>query len=67
LKNIFRWSSVEPNLPGATTFDPRQPWVSKQRDDGCIANDFVDYIDDVHLTGNGLTKEEAEEETHRAT
>jgi hypothetical protein len=65
--NPFRWNSVELNLPGATTFDPRRPWVSKRRDDGCIANDFLDYIDDVRPTGNGLTKEEAEEETHQAT
>jgi hypothetical protein len=41
--------------------------VSKRREDKCIANDFVDYIDDVRPCGNGVTKEEAEEETHQAT
>jgi hypothetical protein len=56
---------VELNLPGATSFDPRRPWVSKRHDDGCIANDFFDYIDDVRPCGNGFTKEEAEEETYQ--
>jgi hypothetical protein len=55
------------NLPGMITFDPRRLWVSKQRSDGCIANDFVDYIDDAHPCGNGINAEEAEKETHQVT
>jgi hypothetical protein len=58
---------VELNLAGTASFDPRRPWVSKRREDKCIANDFVDYIDDVRTCGNGETKEKAEEETHRVT
>jgi hypothetical protein len=67
LENPFRWTSIELNLPGASDFDPRRPWVAKRRKDGCIANDFVDYIDDVRPCGNGVNKKEAEEETFRVT
>ena len=65
--NPFRWDSVEMNLPGMLSFDPRRPWVSKRREDGCIANDFVDYIDDIRPSGNGINPEAAQEETHIVT
>eukprot|EP00978_Attheya_sp_CCMP212_P040338 scaffold219117_cov61-Attheya_sp.AAC.1 len=37
-KNIFRWDSVEFNLPGSKDYDPLLPWVYKVRlSDGKIA------------------------------
>jgi hypothetical protein len=54
--NLFCWKAVELNLLGTTTYDSREPWVSKKREDGYIANDFVDYIDNIRPYGNGLDK-----------
>ena len=30
--NPFRWDSVELNLPGRPTYDPRLPWIYKKRE-----------------------------------
>jgi NTP pyrophosphatase (non-canonical NTP hydrolase) len=39
--------------------------VSKHCSDGCITTDFVDYIGDVRLSGNGANAKAVEEETHQ--
>jgi hypothetical protein len=53
--NIFRWDLVRLNLPGSSTYDPAQPWVSKIRkirnSDGHIAVDFCTFVDDARPTG----------------
>eukprot|EP00978_Attheya_sp_CCMP212_P016531 scaffold43382_cov49-Attheya_sp.AAC.2 len=51
--NIFRWDSVEFNLPGSKDYDPLLPWVYKVRlSDGKIAVDVFGFVDDFRQTGN---------------
>ena len=45
--NIFRWSNVRLNLPGQLDYNPSLPWVSKVRDDGKLAADTFQYVDDL--------------------
>eukprot|EP00978_Attheya_sp_CCMP212_P001843 scaffold3811_cov53-Attheya_sp.AAC.2 len=51
--NIFRWDSVEFNLPGSKDYDPSLPWVYKVRlSDGKIAVDVFGFVDNFRQTGN---------------
>lgn len=52
-QNPFSWSQIRLNLPGSSSYDPRLPWVSKVRDDGTIATDFLTYVDDIRVGGKG--------------
>ena len=49
-QNPFCWEEVKLNLPGTDTYDPRKPWVYKERFDGRIAGDLIIYIDDLRLS-----------------
>ncbi len=50
--NIFRWDSVELNLPGMAGYCPSKPWVAKMRlSDGRIACDVFIYVDDLRTSG----------------
>jgi hypothetical protein len=49
--NVFRFERVRLNLPGKTDYNPRRPWVYKERSDGSIANDVHAYVDDLRATG----------------
>ncbi|KAL7566075.1 hypothetical protein ACA910_009861 [Epithemia clementina (nom. ined.)] len=55
--NVFRWSYVLLNLPGSEGYQPGEPWIAKRRDDGRIAADAHDYVDD--LRGTAPTMEDA--------
>ena len=49
--NVFRWDSVELNLPGSKGYDPSRPWVAKYRmEDGRIAADLFIFVDDLRPT-----------------
>ena len=48
--NPFCWEKVVLNLPGMDDYDPRRPWVYKQRFDGRIAGDLIVYIDDLRIS-----------------
>ena len=48
--NPFSWQTVVLNLPGMEDYDPRRPWVFKQRTDGRIAGDLIVYIDDLRIS-----------------
>jgi len=50
--NAFQWEYVRLNLPGQKIYDPSLPWVSKVRQDGHIASDLFDYVDDLRPTGH---------------
>jgi len=53
-QNIFRWDDIDLNLPGDPVYQPGLPWICKrQKSDGCIACDFVTYVDDMRSGGNG--------------
>jgi hypothetical protein len=47
LNNPFQWASVTLNLPGMTSYDPRQPWVYRMRLDQQMAGDVATYVDDI--------------------
>jgi hypothetical protein len=50
--NVFRWDSVELNLPGSDDYDPSRPWVAKYRmEDGRLAADLFIFVDDLRPTG----------------
>jgi hypothetical protein len=44
--NVFAWARVEVNLPGTPGYQPGQPWISKRRQDGRIAVDMCEFVDD---------------------
>ena len=50
--NIFRWSKIRLNLPGYHDYNPSLPWVSNIQEDGSLAADIFQYVDDVRPTGN---------------
>eukprot|EP00978_Attheya_sp_CCMP212_P013320 scaffold33445_cov54-Attheya_sp.AAC.2 len=55
--NMFRWDSVQFNLPGSDDYDPSMPWVYKVRlSDGKIAVDVFGFVDDFRQTGNSQKK-----------
>ena len=60
--NIFQWSKVRLNLPGQINYNPSLPWVSKIRQDGSLAADIFQYVDDIRPTGN--TEDECWEAGH---
>ncbi|KAL7577827.1 hypothetical protein ACA910_010575 [Epithemia clementina (nom. ined.)] len=55
--NVFRWETVQLNLPGDQTYKPSEPWVSKRRADGMLAADVHVYVDNLRKTAP--TNEEA--------
>ncbi|KAL7556539.1 hypothetical protein ACA910_017630 [Epithemia clementina (nom. ined.)] len=55
--NVFNWLHVHINLPGTPNYRPGIPWLSKRRQDGTIAADVHDYVDD--LRGCASTEEDA--------
>ena len=49
-ENVFRWHRVRINLPGDPIYDPLWPWVSKVRENGDLAANIFQYVDNVQLT-----------------
>lgn len=52
--NVFRWDKVVLNLPGSESYDPSRPWVYKARDDGTVAVDLTQFVDDLRLAAATL-------------
>jgi hypothetical protein len=51
--NVFRFDSINLNLPGQATYCPSLPWVAKYRsDDNVPAADVFIYFDDCRTMGN---------------
>jgi hypothetical protein len=50
-RNVFRFDRVWLNLPGHYDYNPRRPWVHKERKDGSIASNVLVYVDDLRATG----------------
>ena len=55
--NVFRWYRVVTNLPGTMDYRPGEPWIAKRRQNGALAADAHDYVDD--LRGTGPTSNDA--------
>ena len=49
--NVFRWNRIVINLPGSVDYRPGEPWISKRRQNGALAADAHDYVDDLRGTG----------------
>ena len=60
--NAFQWEYVKLNLPGTRSYDPSLPWITKRRNDGTLASDLVDFVDDERIVGHG--SERAREAGH---
>lgn len=52
-ENVFRWETVQLNLPGDPDYNPALAWVRKIRSDGYLAADIHDYVDDYGETAPG--------------
>eukprot|EP00980_Cylindrotheca_fusiformis_P014674 scaffold3994_cov133-Cylindrotheca_fusiformis.AAC.1 len=62
--NPLRWDRVVLNLPGASNFDPRLPWVYQWDDERkTIAGSVVTFVDDGR--GSGSSVEHAWQVLHR--
>jgi hypothetical protein len=61
-KNPFQWESLMLNLPGDACYSPADAWISKRRADNSRASDFVCFVDDQRITGEG--EERVEEAGH---
>ncbi len=51
--NAFQWHSILLNMPKTKGYKPALSWISKCRNDGSLANDFVCFVDDLWITGQG--------------
>jgi hypothetical protein len=51
--NAFQCYSILLNLPGTKGYKPLLAWISKHRKDGSLASDFVCFVDDLQITGQG--------------
>ncbi len=51
--NAFQWSNLLFNLPVTEHYKPSLAWVSKRRKDRSLASDFVCFIDNLRITGQG--------------
>jgi hypothetical protein len=49
--NHLRWQYVHLNLPGMSSYDPTQPWVSKRQSDGSMAAGVTRFVDDLRPVG----------------
>jgi hypothetical protein len=52
-EKAFQWNSILLNLPGTRGYKPSEAWISKCRADGSLASDFVCFVDDLRITGQG--------------
>lgn len=51
--NAFQYDYIMLNLPGSENYNPSIAWISKRRADGSLATDFVCFVDDQRLAGEG--------------
>ena len=51
--NAFQWNSVHLNLPGTKGYRPALAWISKRKNDGFLASDFLCFVNDLRITGQG--------------
>jgi hypothetical protein len=56
LSNAFQWESILLYLPGTKEYKPLVAWISKQRSDGSLASDFVMFVDDLRIVGQGQNR-----------
>jgi hypothetical protein len=54
--NAFQYDYVHLNLPGLHSYTPSCYWISKRRRDGSLASKFVCFIDDQHVTREGISR-----------
>jgi hypothetical protein len=66
MTKIVPWSITEASWYQSITAHKTVKNIDRRKD-GCIANDFVDYIDGIRQYGNGVNAKEAEEEMYRVT
>jgi hypothetical protein len=51
--NAFQWHSILLNLPGTRGYKPMLSWISKHKNSGTLASDFVCFVDDLRITEEG--------------
>ena len=52
-RKTFQWESLMLNLPGDPSYSLSQAWITKRWADNSHASDFVFFVDDQRLTGEG--------------
>jgi len=48
-KNPFEWSSIRKDYPGSEGYDPSLPWILKIDEEGLLACDLHQYVDDLSV------------------
>jgi hypothetical protein len=51
--NVFQWDTIRLNLPGTQNYKTLEAWLSKRRADGSLASNFVCFVDNLRVTGQG--------------
>ena len=51
--NAFQYNYVMLNLPGLEGYKPSVAWISKRRSDGLLGSNFVCFVDDQQILGEG--------------
>ena len=51
--NAFQWKRIVLNLPGTDGYDSNRAWICKIREDGTLASDYVQFVDDQRLGAAG--------------
>ena len=54
--NAFHWDHLLINLPGTPSYDPSVGWITKRRQDGTLASDMVDFVDDERVVGSNAER-----------
>ena len=53
LSNAFQWTRVILNLPCTENYNPNKAWMRRVREDGTLASDYVQFVDDQRLGAAG--------------
>jgi hypothetical protein len=51
--NAFQYNYVMLNLPGLEGYKPSVAWISRRWSDGSLARDFICFVDDQQISGEG--------------
>lgn len=49
-KNPFSWDRIRKNHPGSKGYNPTLPWISKFDEEGSLACDLHQHVDDLRIT-----------------
>jgi hypothetical protein len=51
--NAFQLDHIQLHLPGTSKSKPSEAWITKRQKDGSLASNFVCFVDNQRVTGEG--------------